>query len=123
MNNYVSTAHEQWQNGLAEAEIDSIMMAARTIMVESGLSGRFCFKAELAACDDSNATYKERISTTPWRRMHDEMQDVSRFSAFVCRAWIYLNSDRQEKSKHTARAVEAINIGFEPMQEKNDFMT
>jgi hypothetical protein len=32
----------------------------------------------------------------------------------VCRAWIYLYSDRLEKGKHTAHAVEAINLGFEP---------
>ena len=37
--NYFSTAHEQWQNGLAKAAINSIMMAARTIMAESGLGG------------------------------------------------------------------------------------
>jgi hypothetical protein len=77
--NYFSTAHEQWQNGLAEAAIDSIMMAARTIVAESGLGGRFWFKAALAACDACNATYKERIGTTPWRRMHGEMRDVSQF--------------------------------------------
>jgi hypothetical protein len=37
--NYFSTAHEQWQNGLAESAINLIMMAARTIMAESGLGG------------------------------------------------------------------------------------
>jgi hypothetical protein len=34
--NIFSTAHEQWQNGLAEAATNSIMMAARIIMAESG---------------------------------------------------------------------------------------
>jgi len=70
--NYFSTAHEQWQNGLAEAAINSIMMISRTVMVESGLGGRFWFKSALAAIDARNATYKERIGTTPWRRMHSE---------------------------------------------------
>ena len=63
--NYFSTAHGQWQNGLAESAINSIMMAARTIMTESGLGGRFWFRAALAARDARNATYKERIGTTP----------------------------------------------------------
>ncbi len=37
--NYYSTSYEQWQNGLAEAAINSIMMISRTVMVESGLGG------------------------------------------------------------------------------------
>ena len=79
--NYYSTSYEQWQNGLAEAAINSLMMISRTIMAESGMGGRFWFKSALAACDARNATYKERIGTTPWRRMHGEMRDVSRFRA------------------------------------------
>ncbi len=82
-------------------------------MAESGLGGRFWFRAALVARDARNATYKERISTTPWR-MHCEMRDLSRFRAFGCRAWVCLDADRREKGKHTARAVEAINLGFEP---------
>ncbi len=41
LKHYFSTAHEQWQNGLAEAAINMIMMAARTIMLESELGGWF----------------------------------------------------------------------------------
>ncbi len=38
--NHFSTAYEQWQNGLAEAAINSnIMRLARTVMAESGLGG------------------------------------------------------------------------------------
>jgi hypothetical protein len=50
-------------------------------MAESGLGSRFWFKAALAGCDARNATYKpaerigSRFGTTPWRRMHGEMQD------------------------------------------------
>jgi hypothetical protein len=114
--NYFSTAHEQCQNGLAEAAINSIMMAARTIMAESRLGCRFWFKAALAACDARNTTYKERIGITSWRRTHGEIRDIFRFRAFGCRAWVYLDSDRREKGKHTPRAVEAINLGFGPNQ-------
>jgi len=64
--NYYSTSYEQLQNGLAEAAINSLMMISRTIMAESGMGGRFWFKSALAACDARNATYKERISTTPY---------------------------------------------------------
>ena len=129
--NYYSTSYEQWQNGLAEAAINSIMMISRTVMVESGLGGRFWFKSALAAVEARNATYKERIGTTPWRRMHGERRDVSRFRAFGCRAWVHLNSERREKGKHTPRAVEAIYLGFEPntsaysffITEKNTIMS
>jgi hypothetical protein len=85
------------------------MMAARTIMAESGLGGRFWFRTALAARDARNATYKERIGSTPCRRMYGEMRDVFR----------------------SARALEAINLGFEPntsayyffIPEKNNLMT
>ncbi len=43
-----------------------------------------------------------------------ELKDVSRFSAFGCRAWVYLNVERREKGKHTPRAHGAIYLGFEP---------
>jgi hypothetical protein len=67
--------------------------------------------------------------------MHGEIRDVSRFRAFGCRAWVYLESDRREKGRHTSRAIEAINVGFEPnilllysaycffIPEKNNSMT
>ena len=34
---HFSTPNEQWQNGAAESMINSIMLIARTVMVESGL--------------------------------------------------------------------------------------
>ncbi len=112
--NYFSTANEQWQNGLPESAINSIMMLSRTIMAESELGGRFWFKSALAGCEARNVTYKERIGTTPWKLMHGVPRDVSKFRAFGCRAWVYLNSERRDKGKHTPRAVQAINLGFEP---------
>ena len=59
--NYYSTAHEQWQNGLPEAAINSVMMLSRTIMVESGLGGRFWFKSALAGCEARNVPYKSGL--------------------------------------------------------------
>ena len=43
--NHFSTSHEQWQNGLAEEAINSFIRLARTVMAESGLGGRFWFRA------------------------------------------------------------------------------
>ncbi len=112
--NHFSTSHEQWQNGLAEAAINSIMRLARTVMAESGLGGRFWFTAACAGKDARNVTYKQRIGSTPYTCMFDLVKDVSRFCAFGCRAWVHLNSERREKEKHTPRALEAIYLGFEP---------
>ena len=81
-------------------------------MVESGLGGQFWFSAMMAAKDARNATYKDRIKTTPWMLMHGTKQDVSKFRAFGCRAYVYLNEERRARGKHVARAVEAIYLGF-----------
>jgi hypothetical protein len=49
--NHFSTSHEQWRNGAAESTINSIMFIARTVIVESGLGGRFWFKIAAAGKD------------------------------------------------------------------------
>ena len=54
---HFSTPKEQWQNGA----VNSIMLIARTVMVESGLGGRFWFRAATAGKDARNVTFKERI--------------------------------------------------------------
>jgi hypothetical protein len=110
--NYFSTPHEQWQNGPAETTINSIMSIASTVMIESGLGGRFWFKAAMAGKDARNAVYKRRIKTSPHQAMYGEPKDVSRFRAFGCKAVVYLNKDRCDNGKHTARGVDAINLGF-----------
>jgi hypothetical protein len=112
--NHFSSSYEQWQNGLAEAAINSILRLARTVMAESGLGGRFLFKASLAGKDTHNLIYKQRLWQTPHSCIYGELEDVSRFRAFGCRAWVYLNAERREKGKHTPREQEAIYLGFEP---------
>jgi hypothetical protein len=55
---YYSTEHEQWQNGLPESAINSIMMISRTFMVESWLGGQFWFKSAMTGCEARNMTHK-----------------------------------------------------------------
>ncbi len=62
-------------------------------------------QSALVGCDAQNAAYKERIGITAWKLMHGAPRDVSKIQAFGCSAWVYLNSERQEKEKHTPRAV------------------
>jgi hypothetical protein len=64
--NHFSTSHEQWQNGLAEEAIDSIMQLASTVMAESGLGRRFWFKATYARKDAYKVTCKQRLGSTPY---------------------------------------------------------
>ncbi len=45
-------------------------------MVESGLRGRFLFRAATAGKDPSNVTFKERIGMTPYQAMFGEKKDV-----------------------------------------------
>ena len=52
------TPEEQWQNGAAESIINLIMLVARTVIVESGLGGRFWFRAATAGKDARNVTFK-----------------------------------------------------------------
>ena len=110
--NYFSTPYEQWQNGQAESSVNSLMKLGRSVMVESGLGGQFWFSSMMPAKDARNATYKERISTTPWMLMHGRKRDVSKFRAFGCRAYIYIDEERRGKGKNIQRAAEAINLGF-----------
>ena len=70
------------------------------------------FKAANAGKDAQNVTYRDRIGMSPYQAMYGEKKDVSRFRAFCCRAWVYLDKQRREKGKHTPRAKEAIYVGF-----------
>ena len=69
---HFSIPKEQWQNGAAESTINSIMMTVRTVMAESGLGGRFWFKAAAAGKDARNVTFKERIGMMPYQAMYGE---------------------------------------------------
>ena len=91
------------QRSGVESTINSIMMSARTVMAESGLGGRFWFKAATAGKDARNVTYKERIGISPYQATYGEKKDISDFRAFGCRAWVYLDKQRRQKGKHTPR--------------------
>ncbi len=47
--NHFSSSYEQWQDGLAEVAINSIMRLASTVMAESWLGGEILVQAALAA--------------------------------------------------------------------------
>ncbi len=62
-----STPKEQWHNGSAEAMISSNVMSARTVMAESGLGGRFWFRAATAGKDARQRTdLYDSVSSHVW---------------------------------------------------------
>jgi hypothetical protein len=74
------------------------MRLARIVMAESELGGRICFKAALAGKDARNVTYRQLLRQIPHSCIHDgELKDVSRFRAFWCRGWVYLNAEGREE--------------------------
>jgi hypothetical protein len=89
-------------------------MLARTVMVESGLGGQFWFKDAAAEEDACFVVYKQHIKTSPHQAMYGELKDVSKSRTFRCKAFICLNKEHLERGKHTARAIDVINLGFAP---------
>ena len=95
---YFSVAYEQYQNGLAESSIHSLSLLSRTQMVESGLMGKFWYRALVNAKDTRNVTYHDCIKTTPHHFIYGEPKNLSKFRALGCRAYPYLNEDCREKA-------------------------
>ncbi len=66
-------------------------------MAESGLGGRFWFKAAAAGTDARNATFKARIKKSPHQALFGAPKDVSRCRlcrGFRYKAVVYLNKER-----------------------------
>ena len=75
--NCFSTPYKQWQNGLAEASVNSVTMPERTVMAESGLDCQFWFSATMHGVNCRNATFKERLGTTQHDKLYGRKKDVS----------------------------------------------
>jgi hypothetical protein len=113
--NYFSIAYEQWQNGLAESSINSLMTFARGQLAESGLNAnewKILVPGAIMPTNARNATYHERSKTTPFRAIYGRKQNLLKFRAFWCRAYPYLNEERRPAGKHHPRAVKGIHLVF-----------
>ena len=91
---------------------DLLMILNRTQMVESGLMGKFWYRAVVNAKDTRNATYYDCLKTTPHLFIHGDPKHLSKFRAFGCRSYPDLHENRREKGKHIPRVVEGVNLGF-----------
>ena len=81
-------------------------------MAESGLGGQFWFSATMHGVNCRNATFKERLGTTPHEKLYGRKKDVSRFRPYGCRGYMHLNKERRGKGRGAPRAVEVINLGL-----------
>ncbi len=109
--NYYSTAYEPWQDGLAEAAVKSTGLTTCS-MAESGMVGKFWFKAATNWKNCRNVTYKRSINSTPYRELYGKEKDVSRFRQYGCLAFMHIHEDRSEKGKTAPRAIQVIHLGF-----------
>ena len=62
--NFFTTLYEPWQS-MTESSIKSIMLLAKTEIAQSGLVGRFWYSTTDFGRACQNATYKQRLGTTP----------------------------------------------------------
>jgi hypothetical protein len=111
---YFSTPVEQWQDGLSEASIKSVLLLSKAEMSKSGLAERFWFSASTHAKTGRkhDVTFKHRLGTTTHAKMYGKKADVWKFRPFGCSAYVHLNKERRAPGKHTSKAVEAIHLGF-----------
>ena len=106
-----SNSYEPWQNGDAERAIGTLSGIARTVMLASGLVGRFWFSGFCYAAVVHNITYSSRLKSSPHLLMYGEKPDISNHQQFGCEAFLY-RSDIQHKGKWDARAEKAVFVGY-----------
>ena len=106
-----SNSYEPWQNGDAERAIGTLSGIARTVMLASGLVGRFWFSGFCYATVVHNITYSEVHKSSPHVLMHGEKPDISHHQQFGCEAFLY-RADDQHKGKWDARAEKGIFVGY-----------
>ncbi len=88
-----------------------IYVIANTVMAESGLGGRFWFKAAAAGTDARNATFKARIKTSPHQALIGAPKDVSRCRGFRCKAVVYLNKEHLDNGTYGGRCNQSRFAG------------
>jgi hypothetical protein len=85
-----SYLYEPWQNNHAEHIIQTLKSTARTVMIDSGLSGRFWFYALQYASHIQIAQCSAVIDSSPFFLMHGFKPDVSGNHRFGNEAWVFL---------------------------------
>ena len=98
-----SNAYEPWQNGNAERAIQTLSKTARTVMLASGLVGRFWFHAFSYSAVVHNVMYSSQLQSSPHLIMHDVKPDLSNHQQFRVEAYLHRRPDQRTDSKFDAR--------------------
>ena len=107
-----SNPYEPWQNGRAERMIQTLCSTARTVLVGSGLDGRFWYLALQYATRIHNIQFSPLIDSSPYLILFGSKPDVTRDQPFGVEAWIHLRPDQRRDSKFGARGESCIFVGY-----------
>ena len=107
-----SNPYEPWQNGTPERMIQTVVGTARTVMLASGLVGRFWFHALLYAVYIHNIQYSGVTKTSPHVLMFGEKPDVSADQQFGVEGWLYRREDQRKDKKFDSRGEPCIFVGY-----------
>ncbi len=107
-----SNPYEPWQNGTAERILQTVFATARTILVSSGLDGRFWYLAMQYAASIHNIQFSASLVSTPYVLMHGCKPDVSGDRQFGVEAWLYVQPERRQDPKFGRRGEPCIFVGY-----------
>jgi len=107
-----SNPYEPWQNGIAERMIQTLSATARTVLLSSGLEGRFWFLAIQYATHIHNLQFSASIDASPYFVMHGVKPDVSGDHQFGVEAWLFVRPEQRPDSKFSRRGEPCIFVGY-----------
>ena len=91
-----SNPYEAWQNGKPERMFQTITSTASTVLLNSGLDGRFWLHAFQYAVRIHNIQYSRILKTSPFVAMHGLKPDVSEDQQFGVEAWLYIQPEQRK---------------------------
>jgi hypothetical protein len=112
-----SNLYEPWQNGTAEHMIQTVVATARTVMLPSGLEGRFWYHAIQYAVHFHNIQFSKTTQSSPFYLMHGEKPDVSSDQQFGVEGWIHSKEDQRKDAKFDAWGEPCLFVGYPTNQQ------
>ena len=112
-----SNPYEAWQNGKPERMFQTVTSTARTVLLTSGLDGRFWLHAFQYAVRIHNIQYSRILKTSPYVAMHGVKPDISDDQQFGVEAWMYIRPEQRKDPKFSARGEPCIFVGYPTNQQ------
>jgi len=92
--------------------LQTLSSTARTVLLSSGLDGRFWFLAIQYAARIHNIQYSASRDSSPFVLMHGVKPDVSCDRQFGVEAWLFLRSEQRADPKFGRRGEPCIFVGY-----------